>query len=275
MATGHGTTIDFFATDFFAIGWVRLSFPILFPKFEWANSMRTEINERSAVRLASRLLVRLLQDGMLRFRFQMVLILAMVVVGPTSMIGLDPVVVACGLGVAYPATYPQDEPLGADEVAIDAELKSKALRYHQALQRRPAPGFLFDRFVDGLLEFSTLADLEQFLQQQVEANKKTLVQFPGTRLVVIDPVAAYCGKVDSHKNSDVRGMLAPLAEIASRYQVAILTVTHLAKSGGSKAVYRAMGSLAFAAAARAVWAVTKDVNDPQRRLGLSHSSGLS
>jgi RecA-family ATPase len=104
------------------------------------------------------------------------------------------------------------------------------------------------------------------LESDLPRLEETLVQFPGTRLVVIDPVAAYCGKVDSHKNSDVRGMLAPLAEMASRHQVAILTVTHLAKSGGSKAVYRAMGSLAFAAAARAVWAVTKDANDPQRRL---------
>ena len=101
------------------------------------------------------------------------------------------------------------------------------------------------------------------------------MQFPGTRLVVIDPVAAYCGKVDSHKNSDVRGMLAPLAELASRYQVAVLTVTHLAKSGGSKAVYRAMGSLAFAAAARAVWAVTKDPNEPQRRLLLPAKLNLA
>lgn len=48
----------------------------------------------------------------------------------------------------------------------------------------------------------------------------------------------------------------------------MLSVTHLSKSGGSKAVYRAMGSLAFAAAARAVWAIVKDPNDPQRRLFL-------
>lgn len=102
-----------------------------------------------------------------------------------------------------------------------------------------------------------------------------LEQFDGTRLVVIDPIAAYCGNVDSHKNSDVRGMLAPLAEMASRHRVAILAVTHLSKSGGAKAVYRAMGSLAFAAAARAVWAITKDADDSERRLFLPAKLNLA
>lgn len=104
---------------------------------------------------------------------------------------------------------------------------------------------------------------------------EVLVENPGMRLVVIDPIAAYCGKVDSHKNSEVRGLLAPLAELASRHRVAVVTVTHLSKSGGTKAVYRAMGSLAFAAAARAVWAVTKDPTNPERRLLLPAKLNLA
>jgi hypothetical protein len=61
-------------------------------------------------------------------------------------------------------------------------------------------------------------------------------------------------------------MLAPLSDMASKYQVAVVMVTHLAKGSGGKAVYRAMGSLAFAAAARAVWHVAKDHEDDKRRL---------
>jgi len=104
--------------------------------------------------------------------------------------------------------------------------------------------------------------LEQDLQRLVEV----IEQNPGTRLVIIDPISAYTGKVDSHNNSEVRGLLAPLAEIASRFDLSIVAVTHLSESGGAKAVYRAMGSLAFAAASRAVWAIVKDQDDPQRRL---------
>jgi putative DNA primase/helicase len=66
-----------------------------------------------------------------------------------------------------------------------------------------------------------------------------------------------------------------LAELASRHRVAILGITHLNKTGSTKAVYRSMGSLAFAAAARAVWSVVKDANDPARRLFLPAKLNLA
>jgi putative DNA primase/helicase len=113
--------------------------------------------------------------------------------------------------------------------------------------------------------------LEHDLPRLVEV----IEQNPGTRLVIIDPISAYTGKIDSHNNSEVRGLLAPLAEIASRYDLSIVAVTHLSKSGGAKAVYRAMGSLAFAAASRAVWAIVKDPDDPQRRLFLPAKLNLA
>lgn len=95
------------------------------------------------------------------------------------------------------------------------------------------------------------------------------------RLIVIDPVSAYCGDADSHKNAEVRALLAPLAELAERFRVAVLMVTHLAKGTGSKAIYRSMGSLAFAAAARAVWHVAKDPEDENRRLILPAKMNLA
>ena len=113
------------------------------------------------------------------------------------------------------------------------------------------------------------------LEADLPRLEEVLAENEDIRLVVIDPIAAYCGAVDSHKNSDVRGLLAPLAELAGRYRVAIVSVTHLSKSGGTKAVYRAMGSLAFAAAARAVWAITKDSDDPERRLFLPAKLNLA
>lgn len=74
------------------------------------------------------------------------------------------------------AQEPATAAAATDESAVDAELRAKALRYHQALQRRPAPGFLFDRFYDAWLEFATLADLEQFLSQQAQASRATADQ---------------------------------------------------------------------------------------------------
>jgi len=90
---------------------------------------------------------------------------------------------------------------------------------------------------------------------------------PGdTRLVIIDPISAYLGRTDSHKNADVRALLAPLAAVAGKHRVAIVAVSHLNKSDGTAAIYRTMGSLAFTAAARAVWLVSKDPHCNTRRL---------
>lgn len=115
--------------------------------------------------------------------------------------------------------------------------------------------------------FSLDRDLQR-LTEVIEAN-------PEIRLVVIDPISAYCGSTDSHNNAEVRGMLAPLAQLASRFRVAIVMVTHLSKGSGGKAVYRPMGSLAFAAAARAVWQVAKDHEDESRRLILLAKMNVS
>jgi putative DNA primase/helicase len=54
----------------------------------------------------------------------------------------------------------------------------------------------------------------------------------------------------------------------------VLAVTHLRKSPGA-AIYRAISSIAFAAAARAVWAVASDPEDVDRRLLLAVKQNLS
>jgi len=69
-------------------------------------------------------------------------------------------------------------------------------------------------------------------------------------------------------------VLAPLAALAARHSIAVLCVTHLRKSAGA-AIYRAISSIAFAAAARAVWAVAPDPEDGNRRLVLAVKQNLS
>lgn len=93
-----------------------------------------------------------------------------------------------------------------------------------------------------------------------------LVRLPETRLLVIDPVSAYLDRTDSHNNAEVRGLLAPLAALAARHEVAVVCVTHLNKNPDRSPIYRTMGSLAFVAAARAVWGVVRDKDTPARRL---------
>ena len=94
------------------------------------------------------------------------------------------------------------------------------------------------------------------------------------RAIVIDPISAYCGSVDSHKNADVRALLAPLTDLAAECRLAVVAINHLTKGTG-KAVYRSMGSIAFAAAARAAWNFYKDPDDEKRRLMLPTKMNLA
>ena len=51
--------------------------------------------------------------------------------------------------------------------------QKKALKYHATLQKRPAPGYLFDRFYDTWLETSSLEELETFLQKRATETSAT------------------------------------------------------------------------------------------------------
>lgn len=95
-----------------------------------------------------------------------------------------------------------------------------------------------------------------------------LAKIGNVAMVVIDPISAYLGGTDSHKNADVRALLAPLTELAGRHGAAVVCVSHLNKGGGNEALTRITGSLAFVAAARAAFVVAKDKDDERRRLFL-------
>ena len=57
-------------------------------------------------------------------------------------------------------------------------------------------------------------------------------------LVIVDSITAFLGSIDGHINSDVRGMLAPLAKLAEKYNVAIVCVSHLNKNQKQQALMR-------------------------------------
>ena len=113
------------------------------------------------------------------------------------------------------------------------------------------------------------------LASDLPALEAAIRQRSDTRLVIIDPVSAYLGRTDSHKNAAIRGLLAPLADLAAQHDVAVLTVSHMSKGLGGRALYRAMGSLAFIAAARAAWLAVTDADNPRRRLFLPAKANLT
>jgi RecA-family ATPase len=104
----------------------------------------------------------------------------------------------------------------------------------------------------------------QFSLDDATTLREAIDALPALGLVVIDPVTAYFGQADANKNAEVRAALAPLMTIALQTGVAILAVNHLTKKSEGPAVYRSLGSIGVAAAARSVLAVVHDPNSDQR-----------
>ena len=94
-------------------------------------------------------------------------------------------------------------------------------------------------------------------------------------MIVVDPLSAYLAGVDTYNNKDVRSMLAPLSKLAERYDLAIVCVEHPPKSSNGRAMNQVGGSIAFVAASRSAYLVSKDPEDEERRLFLKIKNNLS
>jgi hypothetical protein len=88
------------------------------------------------------------------------------------------------------------------------------------------------------------------LGEDIETLAQVIKDVGNVGLVAIDPITAFMGKVDSHRATDVRGQLGPLADLAERMNVAISAVTHPPKYQSQRAIDHFIGSQAFIAAGR-------------------------
>ncbi len=116
------------------------------------------------------------------------------------------------------------------------------------------------------------------LTTDIDQLKKKIVEIGDVVLVVIDPVSAYMGKpgkLDTHRITDVRGTLAPLVKMAAETGVAIIGIDHLNKSGGTQALMRIIGSVAFSAAPRSIYLIVRDEDNNNRRLFLPVKNNLA
>jgi RecA-family ATPase len=103
------------------------------------------------------------------------------------------------------------------------------------------------------------------LSQDINRLEKMLKKDRNYKLVVIDPLSAYVGRIDTHRDSDVRSTLGPLSFLAEKYNVSVLGVLHFNKNSSLKAIYRILGSIGFIAAARTVWLIARDRDDENEK----------
>jgi hypothetical protein len=113
------------------------------------------------------------------------------------------------------------------------------------------------------------------LRTDIEIIEQAITQLGDCRMVGIDPVSAYLGGIDDHKNSEVRGLLAPLKSLAERTEVAVPLVSHLNKGVGTNGKHRVMGSLAYVGTCRANFLFVRDAADPTGRRVLMLDNGCN
>lgn len=96
------------------------------------------------------------------------------------------------------------------------------------------------------------------------------IEQTGARMVILDPIQAFLGENDIQRANNVRPFLTKLANIAERMNCAIILVGHLNKRENGKDLYRGLGSIDFAAAARSILTVSKVEEGEENERMLSH-----
>lgn len=111
------------------------------------------------------------------------------------------------------------------------------------------------------------ADVERVYRAEAEEDgMKSWISFPrdlvrlaaqckekDVALLVIDPIMSIIdGKLDTHKDREVREALDPLSRFAAAVGAAVIGLIHVNKSGGTDPLNSVMGSRAFTAVARSV-----------------------
>jgi len=105
-----------------------------------------------------------------------------------------------------------------------------------------------------------------YLPENLNAFEAALEEV-GPALVVLSPLMSrVSGKLDAHKDQQVRQALEPLVEMAERHGACFLGLIHLNKSVTADPLRAVMASAAFVAVARAVLFVARDPEDPETRV---------
>jgi hypothetical protein len=95
---------------------------------------------------------------------------------------------------------------------------------------------------------------------------QTVEELGDVAMVVIDPIASLLAGTDSHRDTEVRSALQPLADLARLHRLAVLVVMHLRKAEAERAIYRVGGSIGFVGMARSVLLAGVDPESGRRAI---------
>lgn len=108
-----------------------------------------------------------------------------------------------------------------------------------------------------------------------ERIRNAIIQI-SAKMVVLDPIQAFIGHNGNMTNAvKMREILSKLSKVAAETNCAIVLVGHMNKSGGGNQLYRGLGSIDIAAAARSILMVSRDKEEPWKRYMFPVKSSLA
>lgn len=110
------------------------------------------------------------------------------------------------------------------------------------------------------------------LDDGVRELEKKIKEEGDVKIIFIDPITSFVGKKGITQDNKVRDLMNPLADLAKRYNIAIVYVLHMNKTAGQKPTDRFKGSGAFTAIARSkLWVLSGEKNSQTRLLAANNT----
>ncbi|WP_271605538.1 AAA family ATPase [Bradyrhizobium sp. CCBAU 11434] len=117
-------------------------------------------------------------------------------------------------------------------------------------------------------------DVIERLDVGVEKLERLIIQTRDLRVIFVDPITAFLGKLDFNREDHVRRLLRPLSTLAAKYKIAIVLVIHMNKDTRKKATQRILGSGGFVGANRSTLFVVKPAGSDRRLLVLGKGNNV-
>ena len=115
------------------------------------------------------------------------------------------------------------------------------------------------------------------LDTDLRLLKEAIKKLGDVRLIIIDPIINFMGKIKDYINTEVSNFLFGLTELAEEFSLAIILNKHLRKKDSvavGSAVDEIAGSSAWGTTARQVWIVCRDHEDKKKILFLDGKSNI-
>lgn len=118
-------------------------------------------------------------------------------------------------------------------------------------------------------------DERHFTILEDQERLENLAQRVNAGFIIVDPLVAYLGAADFHRDQDVRRVMRALNGVAERRNLCVCAIRHMNKSKSADLIYRGGGSIGVIGAARVGLLLGKHPTEPDEKILAVAFSNLS